>query len=66
MVLYIEKLIIKGGVQMDFSAAMESILKVTTEVFTFMTTNPLLMLFIGASLIPVGISIFTSMKQATH
>lgn len=51
---------------MDFVTPMKAILDVTTELFTFMTSNPLLMLFIGASLIPVGIGIFSSMKQATH
>lgn len=49
----------------EIADAMTSILGVVTSLFTFIMSNPLLMLFVGASLVPVGMKIFRSMKRAT-
>ena len=46
------------------SGAMTAILEIVTQLFAFIMDNPLLLLFLGASLIPVGMKVFSSMKDA--
>lgn len=51
------------------SAVMTSVDTVVTlleKCWTLMTSNPLLTLFVAAGLLPVGISIFCALRNATR
>lgn len=47
------------------TAAMSTITTVVGEVFTMITSNPLLCVFMAASLIGVGIAVFRKIKGAS-
>ncbi len=45
-------------------AAMSDAFSLVGNIITQITTNPILLFFLAASLIPVGISIFKRLKRA--
>lgn len=44
--------------------SMDSLVDLTNQVWTLMTSNPLLTLFLAVSLISVGVSVFRMIKNA--
>lgn len=47
-------------------SAMDTVIQLMEKVFTLMTSNPLLAVFVAASLIPVGVRIFKSIRNAAR
>ena len=45
--------------------AISTVLELVTQVFTVMVGNPLLVVFLAASLLTLGIRIFRKLKSAT-
>lgn len=52
------------GLADGISEAIATITSVVQGVITTITSNPLLMLFVGVSLIGTGIGIFSALKRA--
>jgi len=46
--------------------AMDTVTSLMGEVWTLMTSNPYLTLFVAAALIPIGVGIFRSIKRAAR
>ncbi len=46
--------------------AMDTVTSLMGEVWTLMTSNPYLTLFVAAALIPIGVGIFRSIKNAAR
>jgi len=46
------------------TGAVANVFLIVSQIFTFMLENPLVLLFIGASLIPLGVGIFKAMKDS--
>ncbi len=44
--------------------AVDGVLGVCTSIFTWILANPLMLFFVGASLIPIGFKIFKGGKKA--
>lgn len=53
-----------GAAGIDFSGAITTVLNVCSQVFNFITDNPILMILMGAALVPVGLGIFSAAKSA--
>ena len=47
-------------------AAMDTIVELMGKTWDLITGNPLLTLFVAAGLLPVGISLFTSLRNAAR
>lgn len=47
-------------------SAMDTVIQLMEKVWTLMTSNPLLAVFVAASLIPVGVHIFCSIRNAAR
>ena len=47
-------------------SSMDTVVQLSEKVFSLITSNPLLTVFAAASLIPVGISIFTALRNAAR
>jgi len=47
-------------------AAMETLVTLTGKCWDLMTSNPLLAVCVAAGLLPVGIGIFTSLRNAAR
>lgn len=47
-------------------AAMDTVVQLMGKCWDLMTSNPLLTLFVAASLLPVGIGIFVSLRNASR
>ena len=54
-----------GGMRAVMSAV-DTIVQLMGKVWDLMTSNPLLTLFVAASLLPVGIALFTSLRNAAR
>lgn len=48
------------------TAAMATITTIVGDVFTLMTSNPLLCVFLAAGLLSIGIAVFSEIKGATR
>ena len=46
--------------------SVDTIIKLSGKVWELLTSNPLLTLFVAASLLPVGIALFTSLRNAAR
>ncbi len=46
--------------------AMDTVTSLMGKVWTLMTSNPYLTLFVAAALIPVGVGVFRSIKRAAR
>ena len=46
--------------------AMDTITQLMGKVWTLMTSNPLLTVFVAAALIPVGVGAFTAIRNAAR
>ena len=47
-------------------SAMDTVIELSGKVWELMTSNPLLAIFVAASLIPVGVSLFTALRNAAR
>lgn len=47
-------------------AAVDTITELMGKVWDLLTANPLLTLFVAASLLPVGIALFTALRNAAR
>ena len=47
-------------------AAMETVIQLMSKCWELMTSNPLLALCVAAGLLPIGISIFTALRNAAR
>ena len=47
-------------------SAMDTVIELSGKVWELMTCNPLLAIFVAASLIPVGVGIFTAIRNAAR
>ena len=47
-------------------SAMDTVIELSGKVWELMTSNPLLAVFVAASLIPVGVTIFVSIRNAAR
>ena len=47
-------------------SSLDSIVELSGKVWDLLTSNPLLTLFVAASLLPVGIALFTSLRNAAR
>ncbi len=47
-------------------SAIDTIVELMSKVWDLLTSNPLLALFVAASLIPVGIGLFVSLRNAAR
>lgn len=54
-----------GGMSAVMSS-LDTIVELSGKVWDLLTSNPLLTLFVGASLLPVGIALFTSLRNAAR
>ncbi len=54
-----------GGMSAVISSV-DTITELMGKVWELMTANPLLTLFVAASLLPVGIALFTSLRNAAR
>lgn len=54
-----------GGMSAVLSA-MDTVVSLMTKVWDLMTSNPLLTLFLAASLIYVGVGVFRAIKRAAQ
>lgn len=54
-----------GGMSAVMSAV-DTIVQLMGKVWDLLTSNPLLALFVAASLLPVGIALFTSLRNAAR
>lgn len=54
-----------GGMSAVMSAV-DTIIELSGKVWELLTSNPLLTLFVAASLLPVGIALFTSLRNAAR
>ena len=54
-----------GGMSAVLSAV-DTITQLMGKVWDLLTSNPLLTLFVAASLLPVGIALFTSLRNAAR
>ncbi len=54
-----------GGMRAVMSAV-DTITQLMGKVWDLLTSNPLLTLFVAASLLPVGIALFTSLRNAAR
>lgn len=54
-----------GGMSAVMSAV-DTIVELMGKTWELMTSNPLLTLFVAASLLPVGIALFTSLRNAAR
>lgn len=54
-----------GGMSAVMSA-LDTIITLMGKVWDLLTSNPLLALFVAASLLPVGIALFTSLRNAAR
>ncbi|WMJ23356.1 hypothetical protein RBG61_01455 [Paludicola sp. MB14-C6] len=48
----------------DFSSAIDSFLAVVGKAFTFITTNELCLVYVGAGLLVLGICVFKKVKRS--
>lgn len=46
--------------------SVDTIIELSGKVWELLTSNPLLTLFVAASLLPVGIALFTSLRNAAR
>ncbi len=46
--------------------AMDTVTSLMGKVWTLMTSNPYLTLFVAAALIPIGVGVFRSIKNAAR
>ena len=56
---------VSGGMSAVMSG-MGTIISLMGKVWDLLTSNPLLTLFVAASLLPVGIALFTSLRNAAR
>ena len=54
-----------GGMSAVMSG-MDTIITLMGKVWDLLTSNPLLAVFVAASLLPVGIALFTSLRNAAR
>lgn len=54
-----------GGMSAVLSSV-DTITQLMGKVWDLLTSNPLLTLFVSASLLPVGIALFTSLRNAAR
>ena len=54
-----------GGMSAVMSAV-DTLVQLRGKTWELMTSNPLLTLFVAASLLPVGIALFTSLRNAAR
>ena len=47
-------------------SAMDTVIDLSGKVWELMTSNPVLAVFVAASLIPVGVTIFVSIRNAAR
>lgn len=47
-------------------SAMDTVVQLMSKVWELMTSNPILALFVAAGLLPVGIGIFTALRNAAR
>ena len=47
-------------------SAMDTVVQLMSKVWELMTSNPILALFVAAGLRPVGIGIFTALRNAAR
>lgn len=47
-------------------SSLDTIVELSGKVWDLLTSNPLLTLFVAASLLPVGIGLFTSLRNAAR
>ena len=55
-----------GTVASAVMSAVDTIVQLMGKTWELMTSNPLLTLFVAASLLPVGIALFTSLRNAAR
>ena len=60
-----EETAISGGMDAIMSA-MDTITQLMGKVWTLMTSNPLLALFVASALIPVGVGAFVAIRNAAR
>ncbi len=47
-------------------SAMDTVTSLMGKVWTLMTSNPYLTLFVAAALIPIGVGVFSAIKNAAR
>lgn len=47
-------------------SSLDTVVELSGKVWDLLTSNPLLTLFVAASLLPVGIALFTSLRNAAR
>ena len=55
-----------SGVMSAAMSAMDTVIDLSGKVWELMTSNPLLAVFVAASLIPVGVSLVTALRNAAR
>lgn len=55
-----------GGGMSAVMSAIDTIVQLMGKVWDLLTSNPLLALFVAAGLIPVGIGLFVSLRNAAR
>lgn len=60
-----DETVISGGMD-AIMGALDTITQLMGKVWTLMTSNPLLTLFVAAALIPVGVGAFVAIRNAAR
>lgn len=58
--------VVTGGGMSAVLGAVDTVTQLLGKCWDLMTSNPLLTLFVAASLLPIGISIFVSLRNAAR
>lgn len=58
--------VVTSGGMSAVMSALDTVIQLMGKCWDLMTSNPLLALFVAASLLPIGIGIFTSLRNAAR
>ena len=58
--------VVTSGGMSAVMSGLDTVVQLMGKCWDLMTSNPLLTLFVAASLLPVGIGIFTSLRNAAR
>jgi len=58
--------VVTSGGMSAVMSGMDTIITLMGKVWDLLTSNPLLAVFVAASLLPVGIALFTSLRNAAR
>lgn len=58
--------VVTSGGMSAVMSALDAVIQLMGKCWDLMTSNPLLALFVAAGLLPIGIGIFTSLRNAAR